>query len=199
MQFLSDVYLRCPDCDGKRFRAEVLEVKLARGDGPAKSIADVLELTVSEALAFFAGDREVLDAPAAARRRRPRLPAARPAGAHALRRRGAAAEAGGPPRGNTAAMSPVAGSLFLFDEPTTGLHFDDIAQAAAAPSRLLDARPLAGRDRAQPRRDPRRRLDHRPRARGRRRRRPHRRGRHARRGDARERLAHRPGAAGLRG
>jgi excinuclease ABC subunit A len=49
MQFLSDVYLRCPDCDGKRFRAEVLEVRL-RG----KSIADVLELTVSEALTFFA-------------------------------------------------------------------------------------------------------------------------------------------------
>ncbi len=54
MQFLSDVYLRCPDCDGKRFRPEVLEVAL-RG----KSISDVLEMTVSEALAFFAGEREV--------------------------------------------------------------------------------------------------------------------------------------------
>ena len=48
MQFLSDVYLRCPDCDGKRFRAEVLEVQRSRRHDA--SIADVLELTVSEAL-----------------------------------------------------------------------------------------------------------------------------------------------------
>ena len=54
MQFLSDVYLRCPDCDGKRFRAEVLEVTIEK-----KSIADVLELTVSEALAFFAAHAAV--------------------------------------------------------------------------------------------------------------------------------------------
>src|SRR5476649_1877047 len=54
MQFLSDVYLRCPDCDGKRFRAEVLEV-IVRG----KSIADVLELTVSEAILFFRANAEV--------------------------------------------------------------------------------------------------------------------------------------------
>src|SRR3982751_1207880 len=48
MQFLSDVYLRCPDCDGRRYRAEVLEAKI-RG----KSIADVLDLTVSQAVQFF--------------------------------------------------------------------------------------------------------------------------------------------------
>src|SRR5438132_292184 len=54
MQFLSDVYLRCPDCNGKRFRDEVLEVVVGR-----KSIADVLELTVSEALAFFRDGPEV--------------------------------------------------------------------------------------------------------------------------------------------
>ena len=61
MQFLSDVYLRCPDCDGKRFRPEILEVRLQRGDGPLRSIADVLAMTVSEAVVFFADDREVLD------------------------------------------------------------------------------------------------------------------------------------------
>ena len=53
MQFLSDVYLRCPDCDGKRFRAELLEVKIDRrmpGDVVRElNVADVLELTVSEA------------------------------------------------------------------------------------------------------------------------------------------------------
>src|SRR6267154_1710086 len=54
MQFLSDVYLRCPDCNGRRFRDEVLEVVVKR-----KSIADALELTVSEALAFFRDHPEV--------------------------------------------------------------------------------------------------------------------------------------------
>lgn len=64
MQFLSDVYLRCPDCDGRRYRAEILEVKIERalpGQPPrALSVADVLELTVSEAVAYFAGDAAVL-------------------------------------------------------------------------------------------------------------------------------------------
>src|SRR5947199_8504762 len=56
MQFLSDVYLRCPDCDGKRYRAEVLEATL-RG----KSIADVLDMTVSEATSFFKNELKVLE------------------------------------------------------------------------------------------------------------------------------------------
>ena len=56
MQFLSDVYLRCPDCDGKRYRDEVLEVKV---DG--RSIADVLELTVAEAVERLrATDEEIV-------------------------------------------------------------------------------------------------------------------------------------------
>ncbi|MEA3242003.1 MAG: excinuclease ABC subunit UvrA, partial [Pseudomonadota bacterium] len=54
MQFLSDVYLRCPDCDGRRYRPEVLEITL---DG--KSVADVLNMTVNEALAFFADHASV--------------------------------------------------------------------------------------------------------------------------------------------
>ncbi|HTS55644.1 MAG TPA: excinuclease ABC subunit UvrA, partial [Burkholderiales bacterium] len=61
MQFLSDVYLRCPDCDGKRYRPEVLEVSLlGQGSQSGKSIADVLEMTVSEAVAFFAAEPQVL-------------------------------------------------------------------------------------------------------------------------------------------
>lgn len=59
MQFLSDIYLRCPDCDGTRYRAEILEVKIARA-GRALSVADVLELTVSEAATVFADDADVL-------------------------------------------------------------------------------------------------------------------------------------------
>src|SRR6185503_11896606 len=54
MQFLSDVYLRCAECNGRRYRSEVLEVKLALAGRAAKSIADVLEMTVAEALDYFA-------------------------------------------------------------------------------------------------------------------------------------------------
>ena len=138
MQFLSDVYLRCPDCDGRRYRPEILEVKLARGDEPGKSIADVLELTVSEAAAFFAGDREVLDClePLVAvgleylRLGQP-VPTLSGGEAQRLKLAGHLAD--------NRRMSPIAGSLFLFDEPTTGLHFEDVAKLLGAFKRLLDA------------------------------------------------------------
>ncbi|MBV5345208.1 MAG: excinuclease ABC subunit A, partial [Rhodoferax sp.] len=67
MQFLSDVYLRCPDCDGKRYRPEILEIKIERqtmGSVTSRmmNVADVLDLTVSEAATLFAQDREVIRA-----------------------------------------------------------------------------------------------------------------------------------------
>ena len=134
MQFLSDVYLRCPDCDGRRYRPEILEVKMARGDEPAKSIADVLDMTVSEAAAFFADDRDVLDRiePLAAvgleylRLGQP-VPTLSGGEAQRLKLAGHLAESSAPR------------SLFLFDEPTTGLHFDDVAKLLGAFKRLLDA------------------------------------------------------------
>jgi excinuclease ABC subunit A len=134
MQFLSDVYLRCPDCDGRRYRPELLEVKLARGEGRARSIADVLDMTVSEAAAFFAGDRDVLDRiePLAAvgldylRLGQP-VPTLSGGEAQRLKLAGHLAESSAP------------GTLFLFDEPTTGLHFDDVAKLLGAFKRLLDA------------------------------------------------------------
>ncbi|MDN5844605.1 MAG: excinuclease ABC subunit UvrA, partial [Alcaligenaceae bacterium] len=58
MQFLSDVYLRCPDCNGKRFRPEILEVELEHM-GRSASISDVLDMTVHEATEFFKGLRDV--------------------------------------------------------------------------------------------------------------------------------------------
>jgi excinuclease ABC subunit A len=134
MQFLSDVYLRCPDCDGRRYRPEILEVKMARGDGPARSIADVLDMTVSEAAAFFADDRDVLDRiePLVAvgleylRLGQP-VPTLSGGEAQRLKLAGHLAESSAPH------------SLFLFDEPTTGLHFDDVAKLLGAFKRLLDA------------------------------------------------------------
>ncbi|MBM3391280.1 MAG: excinuclease ABC subunit A [Betaproteobacteria bacterium] len=131
MQFLSDVYLRCPDCDGKRFRAEVLEVTLE-----GKSIADALALTVSEALTFFADRPEVLA----------RLAPLADVGLDYLRL--------GQPvptlSGGEAQRLKLAGhladsdtegkpTLFLFDEPTTGLHFDDIAKLLKSFRRLVAA------------------------------------------------------------
>jgi len=149
MQFLSDVYLRCPDCDGRRYRAEVLEVKLARGNAPPKSIAEVLDLTVSEALAFFAADAEVCLrlAPLAdvgldyLRLGQP-VPTLSGGEAQRLKLAGHLAEnAVRLKKGARAAIdaAPRQGSLFLFDEPTTGLHFDDVAKLLRAFRRLIDA------------------------------------------------------------
>jgi len=161
MQFLSDVYLRCPDCDGRRFRAEILECKLARGVFEPKSIADVLDLTVSEALAFFRDDAEVclrlapladvgLDylrlgqpVPTLSGGEAQRLKlaghlaenAVREQSALAMERRARRNEAAGRPVPRKSAL----GSLFLFDEPTTGLHFDDVAKLLRAFRRLIDA------------------------------------------------------------
>ncbi|HYX66223.1 MAG TPA: excinuclease ABC subunit UvrA, partial [Burkholderiales bacterium] len=131
MQFLSDVYLRCPDCDGRRYRAEVLEAKL-RG----KSIADVLEMTVSQALLFFYAEPEVVQ------RLRPLVdvgldylrlgqPVPTLSGGEAQRLKLAGYLA------DSAAASDA--KLFLFDEPTTGLHFDDVAKLLRAFRQLIDA------------------------------------------------------------
>jgi len=144
MQFLSDVYLRCPDCDGKRYRPEILEITIERG-GKALNVADVLELTVAEAVALFAGDKDVvralqpivdvgLDYVALGQP----VPTLSGGEAQRLKLAGFLAEAA-----KTAAKSRqnVArkGTLFLFDEPTTGLHFDDIAKLMRALRKLLEA------------------------------------------------------------
>ncbi len=153
MQFLSDVYLRCPDCDGRRYRAEVLECKLSRGDAAPKSIADVLDLTVSEALVFFAADTEVclrlsplaevgLDylrlgqpVPTLSGGEAQRLKLAGHLAENAVRQKAAPRKAA--PAARDAGSRR--GSLFLFDEPTTGLHFDDVANLLRAFRRLIEA------------------------------------------------------------
>ncbi len=152
MQFLSDVYLRCPDCDGRRYRPEVLEVRLparpggAGGAASALSVADVLDLTVSEALALFAGDAEVaraLEPLVAVGLDYLRLgqPVPTLSGGEAQRLKLAAhlAKTGTSWFSGEPGRARASGTLFLFDEPTTGLHFDDIAKLLRALRTLVRA------------------------------------------------------------
>jgi excinuclease ABC subunit A len=159
MQFLSDVYLRCSDCDGKRYRPEILEVRIERrypdGRFVTLNVADVLDLTVSEASQLFAHDREVI------RALQPIVdvgleyvklgqPVPTLSGGEAQRLKLAGFLAGnvskGKPKPTVASISrqPLAlrahrGTLFLLDEPTTGLHFDDIAKLMRALRKLIEA------------------------------------------------------------
>ncbi|MBZ8139004.1 excinuclease ABC subunit A [Rubrivivax gelatinosus] len=165
MQFLSDVYLRCPDCDGRRYRPEILDVKLVRGTLQL-SIADVLDLTVAEAAHWFQRDREVVqrlqpivDVGLDYVRLGQPVPTLSGGEAQRLKLAGFLAEAAS---GTRNAVRPGAmlqsttapwggafldretrmrrqGTLFLFDEPTTGLHFDDIAKLMRALRKLLEA------------------------------------------------------------
>lgn len=115
MQFLSDVLLRCPDCQGRRFKGEILEIRYG-----GKSIADVLQMTVEEAMTFFS------DYPAVTR------------ALGSLRRMGLGYLTLGQPistvSGGEAQRLKLARfltdstghTLFLLDEPTTGLHLEDV-------------------------------------------------------------------------
>ena len=141
MQFLSDVYLRCPDCDGKRFRAELLEVKLLRG-AYQLSVAEVLELTVADAMIVFSGDtavtarlQPIVDVGLDYVRLGQPVPTLSGGEAQRLKLAGFLADAAAGPRQPAAKR----GTLFLFDEPTTGLHFDDIAKLMRSLRRLLEA------------------------------------------------------------
>ena len=144
MQFLSDVYLRCQDCNGLRYRPEVLEVRIER-QGKSLNVADVLDLTVSEAAAIFATDRDVIralqpivDVGLEYVKLGQPVPTLSGGEAQRLKLAGFLAEAA---KSGSSSRQPVAkkGTLFLFDEPTTGLHFDDIAKLMRALRKLQDA------------------------------------------------------------
>jgi excinuclease ABC subunit A len=128
MQFLSDVYTSCAECHGSRFREEVLEV-CYRG----KNIRQVLDLTVTEALEFFKDTKDVSDALAPLRAVgleyvRLGQPLTTLSGGESQRLKLAA----------HMAKARKAGSLFIFDEPTTGLHFHDIERLLWAFNELVD-------------------------------------------------------------
>jgi excinuclease ABC subunit A len=129
MQFLADVFVPCDQCEGKRFRPLVLEVKY-RG----RSIDQVLDMTVREALTFFSSSPKVLR----------RLQVLEEIGLGYLRLgQPATTLSGGEAQRIKIAshLSSQSGDriLYILDEPTTGLHFDDIAKLLAAFRKLLQA------------------------------------------------------------
>ncbi len=143
MQFLSDVYLRCPDCDGKRYRPEILEITIERG-GRSLNPFDVLELTVSEAAKLFANDRDVIraiqpiiDVGLEYVKLGQPVPTLSGGESQRLKLAGFLAEAARDAAKSKQRLA-TKGTLFLFDEPTTGLHFEDISKLMRALRKLLD-------------------------------------------------------------
>jgi excinuclease ABC subunit A len=129
MQFLADVFVPCELCEGKRFKPQVLEVKY-RG----RSVDQVLDMTVREALTFFSSSPKVLR----------RLQVLDEIGLGYLRlgQPATTLSGGEAQRIKIAAhLSSHSGDriLYILDEPTTGLHFDDIAKLLAAFKKLLQA------------------------------------------------------------
>ena len=127
MQFLADVELVCEECRGTRFKPSILDVRYK-----GLNVHEVLQLTVREAISFFA------DTPKLAQR----LRVLQDVGLGYLRLgQSATTLSGGEAQrvklAGHLAQSSCQGTLFLFDEPTTGLHFDDIAKLLASFERLI--------------------------------------------------------------
>jgi excinuclease ABC subunit A len=129
MQFLADVFVPCDQCDGKRFRPQVLEVHYK-----GKSVDQVLDLTVREALTFFSGAPKVT--------RRLHLLDEIGLGYLRLGQPATTLSGGEAQRIKIASHLAVQNGervLYVLDEPTTGLHFDDIVKLLAAFRKLLHA------------------------------------------------------------
>ena len=129
MQFLADVFVPCEQCDGKRFRPQVLEVKYK-----GRNVDEILDLTVREALTFFAGAPKVVR----------RLLVLDEVGLGYLRLGQPATTLSGGEAQRIKIASHLGSQtgeriLYILDEPTTGLHFDDIVKLLAAFRKLLAA------------------------------------------------------------
>ena len=158
MHFLPDVYVPCEVCKGRRYNRETLEVRYK-----GRSIADVLDLTVADALEFFSNQRRIAEKLELLNDVGPGLHPPGPGGDHALRRRGPAGQARH--RAGQAGHRPHALHPRRADHRPPLRGRAAAARGAAPPGGQGEQR---GRDRAQPRRDQDGGLDHRPGARGRR-------------------------------
>ena len=128
MQFLADVELTCEDCRGTRFREEILNVKYK-----GKNIAEALELTVREGILFFKDVRKLIT----------KLKVLESVGLGYLRLGQSATTLSGGEAQRVKLASHLAQTtnsktLFIFDEPTTGLHFEDINKLLGAFRALID-------------------------------------------------------------
>lgn len=131
MQFMADVHLECETCNGKRFKKEVLEVKF---DG--KTIDDILNLTIDDAVAFFADNL----VPKIANKLKPLQDVGL---GYVTLGQSSSTLSGGEAQRIKLASFLVKGTtkdktLFIFDEPTTGLHFHDIKKLLASFNALLE-------------------------------------------------------------
>lgn len=137
MQFMADLYIECEECHGKRFKEEVLDVKYN-----GKDISEVLEMSVDEALEFFPADAEE----AVLKRLRNKLQVLQDVGLGYLHLgQSSSSLSGGEAqrvklayflsRGNAEDRGHT---LFIFDEPTTGLHFHDIHKLQLAFDALIE-------------------------------------------------------------
>ncbi len=129
MQFLPDVHVTCEVCEGKRYNRETLEVTFK-----GKNVADVLDMTIEEASRFFRAVPAVAD----------RLAAMEAVGLGYLRLgQGANTLSGGEAQrvklAAELAKKATGRTVYLFDEPTTGLHFSDIAKLLEVLFKLRDA------------------------------------------------------------
>jgi len=131
MQFMADVRLKCESCDGKRFKQEILEVKYNE-----KDIADILAMTVDEAIDFFS-----VSEPKLADKLRPLQDVG--LGYIGLGQSSSTLSGGEAQRVKLAFFlskgnADKGKTLFVFDEPTTGLHFHDIKKLLKAINALVD-------------------------------------------------------------
>ncbi len=138
MQFLADVELPCEDCNGTRYQAKVLEVQYK-----GKNIHEVLQMTVKEALRFFAGQTRLLEKLAVLDEiglgyLRLGQSATTLSGGEAQRVKLAAHLAQVRAANASARPSQASRVLYILDEPTTGLHFDDVSKLLTAFRKLID-------------------------------------------------------------
>lgn len=132
MQFMADITIPCEACHGKRFKREVLEIEY---DG--KNISDVLDMTVSEAIAFF-GSKESAATKKIVKRLKPLEDVG--LGYVKLGQSSSTLSGGENQRVKLAyylAMEKPEPTMFIFDEPTTGLHFHDIRKLMDSFDRLI--------------------------------------------------------------